>query len=193
MTDSDEAGTPGADPGATPLVSDPFRQVALVVEDLDAAVRTWWEVFGVGPWTGYRLGSDVLQDTVYRGRRVAFGLRHALAVSGGVQLELVQPLEGPSIFAEHLETHGEGLHHVGIYVSDHAAAVSEALRRGYEPLQSARGFGAEGDGAFAYFAVTGVPAVVELISAPRLRRPPELVYPPPPGSTERPRGTHRER
>lgn len=176
------AGRPIVDPSglvADPLVEEPFRQVALVVYDLDAAVRTWWHVFGVGPWTAYRLSPDVLSKTVYRGREVAFGLRHALAVSGGVQLELVQPLEGPSIFAEHLEAHGEGLHHLGIYVADHPAAVSRAISRGYEPLQSASGFGAEGDGAFAYFAVPGVPAVVELISAPRVRRAPEFVYPAP--------------
>jgi methylmalonyl-CoA/ethylmalonyl-CoA epimerase len=182
MSGESMAGRFGLEPGglmADPLTAEPFRQVALVVRDLDAAVRTWWHVFGVGPWTAYRLSPDVFSRTLYRGEEVPFGLRHALAVSGGVQLELVQPLEGPSIFAEHLEAHGEGLHHLGIYVADHAAAVSRALARGYEPLQSAHGFGAEGDGAFAYFAIEGVPAVVELISAPRVRRAPEFVYPPP--------------
>ena len=93
------------------------------------------------------------------------------------QFELVQPLSGPSIFAEHLDAHGEGLHHVGRYVPDHAAAVAQALAAGWTALQSARGFGAEGDGAFAYFAAPGVPMIVELIAAPRVRIEPEFVYP----------------
>jgi hypothetical protein len=45
-------------------------------------------------------------------------------------------------------------------------------------LQSARGFGAEGDGAFAYFSRRSVPLIVELIEAPRVRIEPEFVYPP---------------
>lgn len=158
----------------------PFKQVAIVVRDLDAAVRSWSQRLGVGPWTAYRLAAPRLRDCIYRGEAVDFSLRHALAWSGDVQFELVQPVSGPTIFDEHLARHGEGMHHVGRYVTDHPAAVREALSAGYEPLQSARGFGAEGDGAFAYFAPPAVDGVVvELISAPRVRVEPEFVYPAP--------------
>ena len=77
-----------------------------------------------------------------------------------------------------LPQHGEGLHHIGKYVADHPAAVSEAIAAGFVPLQSARGFGAEGDGAFAYFQAPGVAMIIELIAAPRIRIEPEFVYPP---------------
>ena len=50
--------------------------------------------------------------------------------------------------------------------------------RGFTPLQSARGFGAEGDGAFAFFQHPGLALIVELIEAPRVRIKPEFVYPP---------------
>jgi hypothetical protein len=113
----------------------------------------------------------------YGGREVEFSLRHALAWQGEMQFELVQPLAGPSIFAEHLEAHGEGLHHVGKYVLDHPAAVAQALAAGFVELQSAHGFGAEGDGAFAYFSSPELPLIVELIAAPRVRIEPEFVYP----------------
>jgi hypothetical protein len=160
------------------LLAPPFKQCALVVFDLDAAVRSWWETLGIGPWTAYRLEPPLLKDTRYRGQEVPFALRHALAWQGEVQFELVQPLAGPSIFADHLASHGEGLHHIGKYVADHAEAVAQALAAGFSPLQSARGFGAEGDGAFAYFQPPGVATVVELIEAPRVRIEPEFVYPP---------------
>lgn len=154
-----------------------FRQVALVVHDLEAAVRQWSTTLGIGPWTAYTLAPPRLRDCVYRGERVDFSLRHALAWSGDVQFELVQPLSGPSIFADHLNRHGAGLQHVGAYVDDHPAAVDAYLRKGFTPLQSARGFGAEGDGAFAYFAPPGsADVVVELISAPRVRIEPDFVY-----------------
>jgi methylmalonyl-CoA/ethylmalonyl-CoA epimerase len=155
----------------------PIKQVAIVVRDLDEAVARWSEVLGIGPWTAYRLEPPRLRDTRYRGEEVDFALRHALAWQGEVQFELVQPLVGPSIFADHLDAHGEGMHHVGRYVPHHAAAVAQALAAGWTELQSARGFGAEGDGAFAYFAPPGVPMIVELIAAPRVRIEPEFVYP----------------
>ena len=163
---------------ASSFLTPPFKQVALVVSDLDEAVRRWASLLGIGPWTAYRLEPPRLKEMVYHGAEVEFSLRHALAWQGEMQFELVQPLAGPSIFADHLSQHGEGLHHLGKYVTDHPAAVAEALRNGFVPLQSARGFGAEGDGAFAYFQAPGVPMVIELISAPRVRIEPEFVYPP---------------
>ncbi len=163
------------------LLDAPFQQIALVVEDLDEAVRRWQDELRIGPWTAFRYDPSILVDMRYHGSAVEFSLRHALCWQGEVQFELVQPLEGPSIFADHLAAHGPGLHHLGKYVADHPAAVAGALAAGFEPLQSARGFGAEGDGAFAYFQPPGIGTVVELISAPRVRRQPEFVYPAPPG------------
>ncbi len=154
-----------------------FAQIAFVVEDLDAAVREFHRNFGIGLWTAWSLGPGTLKDMIYQGSATEFSFRHALAWQNGVQFELVQPLAGPSIFVDHLKQHGPGLHHIGAYVPDHAAAVLAAKNEGYEPLQSARGFGAEGDGAFAYFTAPGIPGIVELIEAPRVRIPPDFVYP----------------
>lgn len=168
------------DPVATLAQTHGIKQMALVVRDLDAAIRSWWDLLRVGPWNAYTLSPEILSDMQYHGKPARFGLRHALAWRGEMQVELVQPLEGPSIFADHLARHGEGLHHVGIYVPDHAKAVAEFRVQGFEPVQSARGFGVTGDGAFAYFRTDHpLAAIVELIQAPSVRRPPELTYPAP--------------
>ena len=155
-----------------------FHQVAYVVRDLDAAVKLWADQIGVGPWSVYTLQSPNLKNCYFRGESVDFGLRHALAWSGNLQFELVEPLHGPSIFKEQLETTGEGLNHVGVVVQDHAAAVADFIARGFTPLQSAGGFGVAGDGLFAYFQPpdsTGI--IVELISPPKVRAQPDYVYP----------------
>lgn len=161
----------------------PFHQVAYVVRDLDRAVRSWADDLGVGPWSIWTMRPPALQDTRYAGHAAAFGLRHALAWSGQLQFELVQPLEGPSIFADQLDRGGEGFSHIGKVVPDHAAAVADHLARGYQPLQSARGFGQSQDGIFAYFQppADGAP-IVELIHPPSVRFPPEDVYPAPAGA-----------
>jgi methylmalonyl-CoA/ethylmalonyl-CoA epimerase len=172
---------PEVPPGGVPLLAQrhDVKQVAIVVRDLEASVRTYWDLLRIGPWTAYDLTPEVLRDTYYHEQPCSFGLRHALGWKGDVQFELVQPTVGPSIFADHLDRHGEGLHHVGIYVPDHAQAVAEVQAQGFRLLQRARGFGATGDGAFAYFATDDPLAViVELIEAPSVRRTPAFVYPP---------------
>lgn len=155
-----------------------FHQVAFVVRDLDAAVRHWADDLGIGPWSVWTMRPPALRETLYRGQPVKFGLRHALAWSGNVQFELVQPLEGPSIFRDQLDATGEGPNHVGVVVEDHPAAVADFVARGFTPLQSATGFGASQDGAFAYFSPPdGISAIVELISPPSERFAPEYIYP----------------
>lgn len=150
------------------------------MRDLEAAVRCYWDFFQIGPWTAYEYRPSMLREMKYRGEPATFGLRHALAWKENVQFELVQPLEGPSIFADHLTERGEGFHHIGIYVPDHPRAVAELIKLDFALLQSATGFGATGDGAFAYFASSKLPGiVVELIEAPTVRRTPLFVYPEP--------------
>jgi methylmalonyl-CoA/ethylmalonyl-CoA epimerase len=166
------------DNATSPLLHADYKQVAVVVYDLDEAVRRWADQLRIGPWTAYQYGPERLKEMRYFEQDVEFSFRHALAWQGELQFELVQPLAGPSLFADHLEQHGEGLHHIGKVVDDHRAAVAEALAQGYTPLMSARGHGAEGDGAFAYFRPPGMDLVVELIDAPRVRIEPEFVYPP---------------
>ncbi len=157
-----------------------FHQVAYVVTDLDAAVRSWADVLGVGPWQVWTMAAPTLLDQVYCGGPASFGFRHALATSGHLQFELVEPMYGPGVFADHLREHGPGAHHIGRIVDDHPAAAAELLDRGFVALQSGR-FGASADGLFAYFAPPGgVGTTVELISPPSERFAPDYVYPSPP-------------
>jgi methylmalonyl-CoA/ethylmalonyl-CoA epimerase len=154
-------------------------QIALVVRDLDAAVRRYWETLGVGPWRMYTYGRPLVREMTYRGRAQEYRMRLALAQVGSLVIELLQPLSGDNIYVEHLDRKGEGLHHVGVFVPSFDEAVAEAQRQGFAVLQSGRGYGRHGDGGFAYLdteALLGV--IVELIEVPRERVPPEAEFPP---------------
>lgn len=156
-------------------MSRPFHQVAYVVDDLDVSVRHWADVLGIGPWSVWTVGPEVAFDQIYRGRAAPFRFRHALAWSGDLQFELVQPLEGPSIFEDQLRTARAGLNHVGRLTDDHEAEAAALVAKGYVALQSAS-FGASKDGRFAYFA-SPHGDVVELIAPPSVRFAPEYIYP----------------
>ena len=61
------------------------------------------------------------------------GVRAAMLAAGGSYLELIEPVVGDSPFAQHIEEHGEGLHHVGLW-SDCVEAQVERLREKGVPL-----------------------------------------------------------
>jgi methylmalonyl-CoA/ethylmalonyl-CoA epimerase len=158
--------------GALPGV-DNVAQVAFVVRDLGRAMAAWAER-GVGPWRVYTFGPDRLWGMTVRGHEQPYAMRLALASAGSTDYELIEPLDGPSLYAEHLAQCGEGLHHLGYYVDDLDATVAAMAERGYAVLQSGRGVGASGDGAFAYFdTARDFGCVLEAIAKPRRMWEPE--------------------
>lgn len=156
-----------------------INQIGLIVRDLDAAVRRYWEMLGIGPWKVYTYGPPLVPSMTYRGRVQSYQMRLAFTQVGNLQLELIQPLSGESIYTEHLERNGEGMHHVGVFVPSLDEAISEATRQGYMVIQSGRGYGRWGDGGYAYLDTEEpLGMILELIEVPRERVPPEMEFPP---------------
>ncbi len=155
-----------------------FNQIGYVVRDLDAAVRAYADRLGIGAWLLYTYGTPLLKDMTYRGRPQPYRMRIAMAQCGDLQLELIQSLEGPNIYEEFLERHGEGVHHLGVVVPDLAEGVRAMERQGYTMIQSGGRHGKHGDGGFAYFETeTPFATILELIERPAERVPPEAIYP----------------
>jgi methylmalonyl-CoA/ethylmalonyl-CoA epimerase len=89
-----------------------IHQLGIVVSDLQKGVDNYWEKLGIGPWMTVRIEPPLLMDVTLRGKPVEASMIAAVAQSGSIQLELIQPLEGPSLWKEFLEERGGGLHHV---------------------------------------------------------------------------------
>lgn len=155
----------------------PVGQLALVVPDAEASIRAYWSQLGIGPWKIYTVG-DGLTDVTYRGRPATFKIHYGLAMSGSLTMEIIEPLEGPSIWHEYLEERGPSLHHFNFYVDDFDAAAAEIADQGWVAVQTGNGFGASGDGKFAYYEHgDDIGCLVELVQAPTERNTPDLVYP----------------
>jgi hypothetical protein len=156
-------------------------QVGIVVRDLAAAMHAYGRPAGAGDvWRVWTYDGAVLRERRYRGAAGTFAMRIAL---GGTdpQLELVEPLAGPSVYHEWLEAQaGGGLHHLAFRVDDIEAAIAAMAGAGFALLQAGLGFGADGSGAFAYFDTTAALGyIAEAVEAPRERRPPESTWPQP--------------
>jgi catechol 2,3-dioxygenase-like lactoylglutathione lyase family enzyme len=156
-----------------------IEQVALIVEDLEQAVARYWDLLGVGPWTMYTYGKPLLKSATYRGQEASPVQRIALATLGTLRIELIEPVEGPSIFHDWIAEHGYGMHHVGVKVEDMAAALAEAKVAGIDVIQDGRGYGLDGDGHYAYLdTVEALGMVLELSEMPKRRIDPDGVFPP---------------
>jgi catechol 2,3-dioxygenase-like lactoylglutathione lyase family enzyme len=175
-------GASGSPPASSPVLPFPLGkvdQIALVVRNLDAAVREYWERLDIGPWTIVTFGPDTVRELYYRGRPAAMRMRAAFAMTDNVQLEIIESLEGPNIYEEFLAAHGEGVHHLGIRVPDLRAAVAEMEARGYVVIQAGYGTGTSGEGGFAYFETDGpLGTLLEFIEIPRQRTASATLYPP---------------
>jgi len=136
-------------------------QIALVVRDLDAALERYLAV-GYGPFRVYDYGRNLARRR-YRGAEGTFSMLLAVTDTSP-QLELVQPVTGPSIYEDWLTERGEGLHHVGLVAEgDFDAAVDRLVSAGYPVIQSGD-FGPDHDGRFSYHdtqAALGM--IVELV------------------------------
>jgi len=139
-----------------------LRQIGIVVRDIEAAMRHWVEVCGVGPW----FYTDRLPVTsfTYRGQHHDdVHLSIALANSGDVQLELIQQrCASPTMYQEFLAAGHEGMQHWSSWPGDYDAVYQRALASGYS-------VGQEGDsprGRFVYFRNEGHPGtVIEMADA----------------------------
>jgi catechol 2,3-dioxygenase-like lactoylglutathione lyase family enzyme len=150
-------------------------QIAVVVRDLDAAMAGYL-VQGVGPWDVYTYGPHRMPRMTYRGEERGYVMKLALAHIGPTMYELIESVEGPNIYEEHLAARGEGLHHLGYGVPDIDAEIERMAGLGVALLQSGRGFGVDGDGAYAYFDTEPtLGCIIEAIEFPREMPPPERV------------------
>jgi hypothetical protein len=155
-----------------------ITQVGIVVRDLDTALENYTNKLGVGPWRIYTYAPPRLINTRVRGVPVAYSMRLAIAMTKDMMWELIQPLDGPSIYWEFLRDHGEGIHHVMIDYGDRtlAAVTAEFAARGWQPLMEGSYLGSQ----FAYFDTeSSLTTVMEVrYSEPGWVRPePERWYP----------------
>lgn len=146
-----------------PLLGGRVFQLAFVVRDLEVALERYSSTLAAAPWRVFDISSETFGVNLYRGRLAEFTVGLALN-DVSPQLELIQPRSGESAWAESLRERGEGFHHVGVLVDSVDEAVERMAAVGCETIQSGRGFGLDGDGAYAYFdAVDRVGCVLEAV------------------------------
>ena len=129
-------------------------QVAALVPDLEAAMDAYIGSLGV------RFQVFEVDETTssFSGSSAQFRIRIAVALAGLSSIELIQPVSGITLYSEHLQSRGPGIHHLGFYVDDLEEAKRGLAGRGYRELLE----GSIRDlGAFAYFEAPDMHCILE--------------------------------
>ena len=150
-------------------------QISIVVRDLERAVRTYADEYGIGPWEIYEFDPGTVSEMVKDDAPAEFAMRIAVTMVGSVQWELVQPLDDRSIYAEFLATKGEGLHHVAVGGKPFHEELDAMRAKGRRVLQGGVYQGAR----FAYLSTDeDLGVITEIFDWPEdLVQQPDAVYP----------------
>jgi methylmalonyl-CoA/ethylmalonyl-CoA epimerase len=119
------------------------EQIGFVVRSIDESIRKYSEIYGIS--FPVIVVPEYFNRT-YRGEKEDFKIKVALGQWGKLEIELIEHLEGRTIYRDFLQSRDEGLHHLGFEVPDLDAAVRALQSRGIAIIQSGERTGAR----FAY-------------------------------------------
>jgi methylmalonyl-CoA/ethylmalonyl-CoA epimerase len=177
VTDSN-GSTDSAGRIVTPRTPMTISQIAIVVRDMDKSLKAYTEDLGWGPWSVFDYKPPLLHDTMVRGKPVEYRMIGAETHVGDLGFELIQPVSGPSIYQEYLDTFGEGVQHIACM--KHSDDESELLKqhwreRGADVLMSGR----IGESIEFYYLDTGpiIKWILESGNGHAIELKPSYVYP----------------
>lgn len=137
-----------------------ITQVGIIVGDIEARARAWADVLGL-PVPEISITDTVdLTHTEYQGQPTPARAKLAFFHLGQVDLELIEPIDGPSTWKDQLDRHGESLHHIAFQVNGMGEKVAYLQAKGIPLVQRGDYTG----GRYAYLdSVPQLGAVLELL------------------------------
>lgn len=123
-----------------------IKQLGYIVRDVEKAMDYWINTMGVGPF--YYVKRVVVDDFIHRGVPGKAPFAVAIANSGPLQVELIEPLDdAPSMWNEYLAAGNEGLQHVAYWTTEFDAVLEQMLAAGHNVGHR----GTISGGRFVYF------------------------------------------
>lgn len=109
----------------------PIFQQAYLVNDLEASIRKWNDLYGAGPFV--MVPHHKTDKFQYLGTDQEADVSYAFGYLGDMMIQFIQQHDDtPSIYRDMFKAGEEGFHHVGCLVNDFAAARKRLLDAGFE-------------------------------------------------------------
>jgi 4-hydroxyphenylpyruvate dioxygenase-like putative hemolysin len=118
------------------LGTDVVVQIGIIVRDIEKAVEEYSKIFGVEK--PEIIITDIYEKakTQYKGSPTPARAKLAFFKNfKNVEIELIEPDENPSTWREFLDTHGEGVHHLGFLVKGTQKIIEDFKKNGIEVAQ----------------------------------------------------------
>lgn len=108
----------------------PLFQQAYLVNDIEASIRKWSNLFGAGPFV---IAPHHKTDRFeYRGTKQEADVSYAFGYLGDQMIQFIQQHDDtPSIYRDMFKKGEEGFHHVGVLVHDWQAERQRLLDMGF--------------------------------------------------------------
>jgi methylmalonyl-CoA/ethylmalonyl-CoA epimerase len=129
------------------------NQVGIVVKDMERAMKNYADFFGI---TFPKVFIPEYSNKMYRGEPSDFRIKIAVGMMGSLQMELIQVLQGKTVYEEFLERNGDGLHHLGFYVKNMDERIEALSKLGIGVLMKGERVGAK----FAYLDTEPIVGVI---------------------------------
>lgn len=139
-----------------------MAQVAIVVKDIEEKSKAYAAFFGVDV-PQWRLTAGLEEaHTRYMGNPSEGQAKLAFIQLDNIQVELIEPVGGPSTWQNYLDTHGEGIHHIAFRVPDMEKEIARLEGIGLKLQQTGDYVG----GCYAYMdGEAALGGIVELLAS----------------------------
>jgi len=135
-------------------------QVGIIVRDIEIKARVWSEVLGLP------MPNVIITDTVdkaqteYNGKPTIARAKLAFFHMGQLDVELIEPIDGPSTWKDQLDQHGDSLHHIAFVIRGMQEKIAYLDSKGIPLIQRGEHTG----GRYAYLdGVAQLGTVLELL------------------------------
>jgi catechol 2,3-dioxygenase-like lactoylglutathione lyase family enzyme len=135
-------------------------QIAIIVRDIERAREHFARLLHTDPPPIVVSGPQEESKMTYRGQPSDGRARLVFFDLDNLQIELIEPFGGPSIWQEHLDQHGESVHHIAFWVKDTEGRKQALAEHGIEETQ--RGYFT--GGMYSYYdSIPQLGVMIELL------------------------------
>lgn len=135
-------------------------QVGIIVRDIETKARAWSEILGL-PMPNIII-TDMVDKTraEYGGKSTTARAKLAFFHMGQLDVELIEPIDGPSTWKDQLDQHGDSLHHIAFEIKGMQEKIAYLHSKGVPLVQRGEYTG----GRYAYLdGVAQLGTVLELL------------------------------
>lgn len=106
-----------------------ITQLGYVYKDIEKHVNLFESTFGIQKFAYFENKGVVYK---YRGKETKIWNKIAFSNAFGLQIELIQMIEGDCIYSEFINAGKEGFHHFAIFVNELKPIRENLLNKGFE-------------------------------------------------------------